>query len=137
MSTTDSSPGFYPGVHAQKFPDKPAYIMAGSGETVTYGELNDRSNQLAQLLYQRGVRPGDVLVPLSGAPAGAPDGVQLLEQMLWGFTENTLYLSPAPFYHSAPLRFNMGVMRIGGTSILMEHFDPVDFLRLIDEHKIT
>src|SRR3954452_6990112 len=61
MSTTDSSPGFYAGVHATKFPDKPAYIMAGSGQAVTYGELNDRSNQLAQLLYQRGVRPGGAI----------------------------------------------------------------------------
>src|SRR4051794_8155794 len=49
----------YPGVHAKNNPDKPAYIMAGSGETVTYGQLNDQSNQLAQLLYQRGIRPGD------------------------------------------------------------------------------
>src|SRR5207249_2352396 len=59
MSTTESSPGFYPGVHAQKFPERPAYVLAGSGAAVTYGELNDRSNQLAQLLYQRGIRPGD------------------------------------------------------------------------------
>ena len=49
----------YPGVHAKNNPDKPAYIMAGTGEAVTYGQLNDQSNQLAQLLYQRGIRPGD------------------------------------------------------------------------------
>src|SRR5205085_7729326 len=91
------------------------------------------------MLYSSGTtgRPKGIRVPLSGAPAGAPDGVQLLEQMLWGFSENTLYLSPAPFYHSAPLRFNMGVMRIGGTSVLMEHFDPLDFLRLMEKHKIS
>src|SRR5436305_13719591 len=61
MSTTDSGPRFYPGAYAERFPDKPAYIMAGTGETVTYRELNDRSNQLAQLLYQRGVRPGEAI----------------------------------------------------------------------------
>ena len=33
--------------------------MGRSGETVTYGELNDRSNQLAQLWWDRGLRRGD------------------------------------------------------------------------------
>src|SRR5207249_44324 len=49
----------YPGAHAEKNPDKVAYVMAGSGEAVTFKELDDRSNQLAQLLYARGLRPGD------------------------------------------------------------------------------
>ncbi len=49
----------YPGQWAKKFPDKPALIMAGTGETVTYGELDDRSNRLAQLLYKAGLRRGD------------------------------------------------------------------------------
>ena len=43
--------------------------------------------------------------------------------------ENTIYLSPAPLYHAAPLRFNMSVMRLGGTSVIMEHFDAEEFLR--------
>ena len=40
----------YPGVHAQARADQPAVIMAGSGETVTYRELEARSNRLAHLL---------------------------------------------------------------------------------------
>ena len=39
----------HPATHAQNHPDRPAYIMAGTGEAVTYRELNDRSNQGAQL----------------------------------------------------------------------------------------
>ena len=39
-------------------PDKPAYIMAGSGEVVTYRELNDRSNQGAQLFRSLGLERG-------------------------------------------------------------------------------
>jgi acyl-CoA synthetase (AMP-forming)/AMP-acid ligase II len=49
----------YPGIHALENPDKPAHIMAESGEVVSYRELNDRSNRLAQLLYQSGLREGD------------------------------------------------------------------------------
>lgn len=49
----------YPGKFAETTPDKPALIMAGSGETMTYRELNDRSNQLAQLLRAEGLKEGD------------------------------------------------------------------------------
>ena len=38
----------HPHIHAKSHPDKPAYIMAGSGETVTYAELEARSNQGAR-----------------------------------------------------------------------------------------
>ena len=49
----------HPGLHAQSTPDKAAVIMAGSGEVVTYRELDERSNRLAQLLWAQGLRPGD------------------------------------------------------------------------------
>jgi long-chain acyl-CoA synthetase len=38
--------------------------MARTGETVTYRELDDRSNQLAQLLRNRGLQPGDAVALL-------------------------------------------------------------------------
>ena len=49
----------YPGHWAGVFPDKAAAIDVATGAVRTYGELNDRSNQLAQLLWQRGLRRGD------------------------------------------------------------------------------
>ena len=49
----------YPGHWATVFPDKPAVIDAASGAMRTYGELNDRSNRLAQLMWARGLRRGD------------------------------------------------------------------------------
>jgi non-ribosomal peptide synthetase component F len=49
----------HPSVHARVHPDKPAYVMAGSGETVTYGQLEERSNRLAQMFRARGLRAGD------------------------------------------------------------------------------
>src|SRR5687768_11457510 len=49
----------YPGVHAQNIPDKPAYVMATSGEVVTYRQLDERSNRLAQLFRAAGLQRGD------------------------------------------------------------------------------
>ena len=51
----------HPSHHARTQPDKPAYIMAASGETVTYRELDERSNQGANLLRSIGVGPGDAI----------------------------------------------------------------------------
>ncbi len=246
----------HPGVHAQTDPDKPATIMAGSGEVVTYGDLEARSNQVAHLLRSLGVGQGDsialcmennarfheicwgaqrsglyytaassrltpgelgyivddcgakVLVmsaelgdlaaavagrvprvraalmvggtvhgyesfesaaasqpttpipvesegadmlyssgttgrpkgvkpPLQGRPLGEMTGLVLLCQGLYGFDDATRYLSPAPLYHAAPLRYSMTAHRLGGTVVVMEHFDPVQYLRLVEEHAIT
>jgi long-chain acyl-CoA synthetase len=45
----------YPGKYAHTQPDHPAVIMAGSGETISYGALEARSNRLAHLLRARGL----------------------------------------------------------------------------------
>ena len=48
-----------------------------------------------------------------------------------------VYLSPAPLYHSAPLRFCMGVHRGGGTVVIMERFDAEEALALIERYQVT
>src|SRR5262245_63275368 len=45
----------YPGKQATSRAAQPAIIMAGTGETITYGELEARSNRLAHLLRNRGL----------------------------------------------------------------------------------
>lgn len=246
----------HPYIHAQKTPDKAAYIMAATGETVTYRQLDQRSNQGAQLFRQLGLKAGDAIalqmdnnaryfeicwaaqrsgllytamssrltaeeaeyiindcgaklfiasvsqksqalelrtrmpkVPhrfavggeidgyesweaataampttpiadqragrdmlYSSGTTGRPKGVktELLEEAidapgslltlataLYGLSSEVVYLSPAPLYHAAPLRYNMTVMRIGGTSIVMEHFDAEQALALIEKYKVT
>jgi long-chain acyl-CoA synthetase len=49
----------YPGVQAKMRPDQPAIVMARSGETITYRELDERSNRLAHLLRAAGLKRGD------------------------------------------------------------------------------
>lgn len=247
----------YPGKWAQVFPDKPAVIHAVSGEAISYQELDARSNRLAQLMWARGLRPGDhvavfmenhpryfevvwaamrsglylttinryltadeagyilddcgarVLIasrhlgevarelpalaprcetclmadgtvsgfeayesaiaahppePLADEPAGQfmlyssgttgrPKGivrplpgykihedagpVGALQRLLWGFDEHTVYLSPAPLYHSAPIGFTTAVIALGGTVVMMPRFDEIAALRAIETHRIT
>jgi long-chain acyl-CoA synthetase len=246
----------YPGAHAQTTPDKPAYIMAASGEVVTYRQLDEGSNRCAQLFRARGLRPGDgiafclenhprffeitwaaqrsglyytpissrltaaeveyivndcgakvfltsaykgdvaaqlanrlpqvhtrlmldatapgydsyeqavaqqpakpvpdeleghdmlyssgttgrpkgVKVELTGEPAGTPSPLLALVTLLYSVSPETVYLSPAPLYHAAPIRFCMGIHRLGGTTIIMDKFDPVEALQLIERYRVT
>jgi acyl-CoA synthetase (AMP-forming)/AMP-acid ligase II len=92
------------------------------------------------MLYSSGTTglPKGVEVPLLDAPLGeGNDGVTVLCQMLFGATADSMYLSPAPLYHAAPLRFCRAVHRTGGTVVVMEHFDPEEYLRLVERHRIT
>src|SRR3954469_9571252 len=48
-----------------RFPaEKPAYVMAGSGEVVTYGELTERSRRGARFMREQGARHGDTVALL-------------------------------------------------------------------------
>ena len=249
----------YPGLHAADHPDKPAVIMGDpTVAPVTYRELEQRSQQLAQLLHSRGLRPGDGLAvlaenhvryfeiywaairsglyltainrhlspdeaaylvndsgstallttaqmattagpmlellvdcpmrfmvdgteagvesyetavseqpakPLDAQPRGdvmlyssgttgrpkgirrppqdkafddpTIQGVSTLERMLLGMDENTVYLCPAPLYHSAALLWSAGVHEMGGTLVVMEKFDAAAFLRLVERERVT
>jgi long-chain acyl-CoA synthetase len=247
----------YPGSFAATTPDKAAIVMGG-GERVSYRELDERSMQLAQLLWARGLRPGDhiaifaenhpryyevywaalrsglyltavnrhlkadeaaylvndsgssVLIttaalapvatellehvpgcptrfmmdgvvdgfesyedaiaaqpakplaeqprgevmlyssgttgqpkgikrPLSGLMIGDPAavGTSVLERFLLGMDESSVYLCPAPLYHSAGLQWSAGVHELGGTLVIMERFDAENFLRIVERERVT
>ena len=247
----------FPGAHAATNPDKAAYVMASTGQVITYGELDDEANRLANLFRAAGLQVGDHIAfclenhphflaiawgaqyaglyytaissrltaeetayivndcgaqafitsgykadvaeairdeipnvrvrlmldrtidgfeayeaaiadassePLpepriagkdmlySSGTTGRPKGVKpaapsdpldqatpvtFLGQMLLGYTDEMVYLSPAPLYHAAPLRFTLAVHQIGGTAVIMEHFDPEEFLRLVQQYRAT
>jgi len=246
----------YPGAIAQKNPDKPAIIMADSGETMTFQELHDYAEKVANLLHAAGLQPGDhialclenrleflpicwgahyaglyytaissrltapeisyiikdceagafltspykgkeavelkddipdvflrlsvgggiegfdsldellvdqetnplgprvegadmlyssgttgrpkgVKSPLPGVPLGETDGVTTLLGMLFGATPDSIYLSPAPLYHAAPLRFCRGIQKLGGTVVVMPRFGPVELLESIEKYNAT
>lgn len=91
------------------------------------------------LLYSSGTtgRPKGVVADLPLAPLGTPPGVARLLRERWGLDEHTVYLSPAPLYHAAPLRFCMTVHRAGGLVIVMDRFDAEQALELIARHRVT
>src|SRR3954453_4645172 len=55
---------FFPDPHAQTHPDKPAYVMARTGEVVTYRELTDSSRLAAHLLRDLGATHGQCIALL-------------------------------------------------------------------------
>ena len=62
---------------------------------------------------------------------------QLLIKKYFGFDADTVFLSPAPLYHAAPLVANLVVMFQGGTSVIMERFDTEESLALLERHAVT
>ena len=67
-----------------------------------------------------------------GPPTFARDLISL-----FGMDASTRYLSTAPLYHAAPLRFALAVTAAGGTVVVMDRFDAAAALDLIEKHQIT
>ena len=247
----------YPGVYAAEAPDRLAAVMSGTGESLSYAELERRSVQLAHVLHDAGLRSGDVVAlltenslrafevywaalrsglyitavnfrlkpdevayivddcgatalivsaeqaataeaiasltttvklrlafggPVTGhgsyeeaiaaAPAepfadqprgatmlyssgttGRPKGVRpplpgvqlsepgealvTLASQFFGVNTETVYLSPGPIYHAAPLRWSGAVQALGGTVVMMKKFDAEQALRAIGDRRVT
>ena len=91
------------------------------------------------LLYSSGTtgRPKGIKRPLTLAPLGQgpPGAVPFLRAS--GSQDGDVYLCPAPLYHAAPLAWSMAAQRLGGTVVVMERFDPVEALALIETHRVT
>ena len=92
------------------------------------------------MLYSSGTtgRPKGIKRPLPDAEVGDENiGTGLLQQALWGFDENTVYLSPAPLYHSAPAAFSTIALSLGGTVVVMPKFEATAALQAIETYRIT
>ena len=91
------------------------------------------------MLYSSGTtgRPKGILRPLPEQPPSQALPVYDFLEKLWFFREGVTYLSPAPLYHAAPhVAINLTI-RLGGTAIIMEHFDAAQYLRLVEQYKVT
>jgi long-chain acyl-CoA synthetase len=91
------------------------------------------------MLYSSGTtgRPKGILRPL---PEQSPaQQLPLFDFLLklWQYREGMIYLSPAPLYHSAPQAAVNLTIRAGGTVIIMEKFEPENYLELIEKWGVT
>jgi long-chain acyl-CoA synthetase len=92
------------------------------------------------MFYSSGTtgRPKGIKRPLTGRHAREGSALLIpLLQSLYGVAEDTVYLSPAPLYHAAPLTFSAGVQALGGTVVAMERFDAAQALALIERYRVT
>ena len=55
----------------------------------------------------------------------------------FGFAEDIIYLSPAPLYHAAPLRFTLRALESGGTAVIMKKFAAEQALAALERYRIT
>ncbi|HLY58711.1 MAG TPA: acyl-CoA synthetase, partial [Stellaceae bacterium] len=82
--------------------------------------------------FPKGIRPA-----LPDLPPGEAVGVAKFLVPVHGLSERTVYLSPAPLYHTAPLKWNMTIQMVGATSIVLESFDAEAALAAIERHRVT
>ena len=92
-----------------------------------------------EMLYSSGTTgmPKGILKPMPKEAFGVPSKGYQLTAKIYGFDEETVYLSPAPQYHAAPLLFSLRALRFGATVLIMEKFDAETSLRLIERYKVT
>jgi long-chain acyl-CoA synthetase len=55
----------------------------------------------------------------------------------FNLNDDSVYLSPAPLYHAAPLRFSLRCVANGGTVVVLRKFDPAAALAAIATHRVT
>ena len=92
------------------------------------------------MLYSSGTtgRPKGIQTPLpDGQVDQVPDVYTAIFAPMYGFDADTVYLSPAPLYHAAPLRYCGMTTSVGGTVVMMDHFEPELALRHIETYRAT
>jgi long-chain acyl-CoA synthetase len=99
---------------------------------------DERSGAL--MLYSSGTTgyPKGIVRPLPSQPFGAAlDAIAVLMSHRYGAERGSVYLTPAPLYHAAPVGFSTGIQRIGATVVVMERFDAEAALSTIEEFAVT
>ena len=139
------------GVAAMKCPDLDRMLMTGSGPLPVGWESYDDlvagcsadpvpgESLGAAMLYSSGTtgHPKGILRELPSVGPDEPLPVMEFVKAMFGFREGMTYLSPAPLYHSAPQASVSAALRLGSTVIVMEHFDPEQWLALVERYRVT
>ncbi|MBK5123950.1 AMP-binding protein [Burkholderia sp. R-69980] len=111
-----------------------AEFVAAPSDDAIHAEIEGQP-----MFYSSGTTgyPKGIKRKLQRAPFGTTPGWESLITDPFDVDAETVYLSPAPLYHAAPLSWTMAVQRRGGTVIAMERFDAAEALRLIEKYRVT
>jgi long-chain acyl-CoA synthetase len=104
------------------------------------GEVLPPGTRGADMLYSSGTtgRPKGVKPPLLGIKVDEPgDPLTAMTGAFFGLNANDVYLTSAPIYHAAPMRWSGVVIAHGGTVVMMEKFSPEGSLKAIEDHQVT
>jgi acyl-CoA synthetase (AMP-forming)/AMP-acid ligase II len=93
----------------------------------------------AAMLYSSGTtgQPKGILRPLPQAAPSEPLPVMEFVKVIFGMRAGMTYLNPAPLYHSAPQASVAAALRLGSTSVIMDRFDPEQWLALVERYRVT
>ena len=93
----------------------------------------------AAMLYSSGTtgQPKGVLRELPTVAPSEPLPVMEFVKSMFGFRAGMTYLNPAPLYHSAPQASVAASLRMGATTVIMEHFDAEHWLALVERYRVT
>jgi len=111
-----------------------ATVLAGAGERLAAQPRG------TEMLYSSGTtgRPKGVRLPMPDVRVDEqPAGIVPLFAAIYSLTDADVYLSPAPIYHAAPLRWSGVFHALGATVVLMTAFDAERALAAIDRYRVT
>lgn len=91
------------------------------------------------MVYSSGTtgRPKGIRLPLPEGEVTASHMLAELSAAAYGTGSDTVYLSPAPLYHTAPLAYTTSTHRLGGTVVVMPKFEPEAALAAIEQFRVT
>jgi long-chain acyl-CoA synthetase len=77
-----------------------------------------------------------------GVVHGRPDREATVRNMegqvaLWGWSADDVYILSGPAYHAGPGGWAMAALYVGAPTVILPTFDPLEWLRLVDVHRVT
>jgi len=99
--------------------------------------LDESEGQM--MVYSSGTtgRPKGIKRPMPVVPFGTPGGTEAFATRTYVVTRETVLLTLAPLYHAAPLVWAIATLRQGGLVVVMEKFDALESLKLIERFRVT
>jgi long-chain acyl-CoA synthetase len=113
----------------QRYPE----CVAGQPDTPIADEIE---GDLLQYSSGTTGRPKGIKRELPHLPPAEVPGMMAMLVSVW-MQPDSVYLSPAPLYHTAPSVWSMNVQAAGYTTVVMEKFDPESALEAIQRYGVT